>query len=33
MEDLISGMVIFGLGVYFAEPVRKVAPMLNPKRG
>lgn len=30
MEDLVAGLVIFSLGVYFAEPVRKVAPILDP---
>lgn len=30
MDGLLTGIVCFGLGVYFAEPVRKVAPILDP---
>lgn len=33
MEGLLMGFVCFGLGVYFAEPVREVAPILDPQRG
>lgn len=33
MEGLLSGMVLFGLGVYFAEPVREVVPLLDPNKG
>lgn len=33
MDGLLSGMVLFGLGAYFAEPVRKVVPLLDPNKG
>lgn len=32
MDGLLLGMVLFGLGVYFAEPVRKAVPLLDPNQ-
>lgn len=33
MEGLLSGIVLFSLGVYFAEPVREAVPLLDPNKG